>query len=49
MNDGRWIPQLGYGVWQVPAEDTAPLVEHPLKTGSRAIDTAAAYRTFVMP
>src|ERR1700737_192026 len=44
MNDDREIPQLGYGVWLVPAEDTAPLVEHALKTGYRAIDTAAAYR-----
>jgi diketogulonate reductase-like aldo/keto reductase len=44
MNDGRQIPQLGYGVWLVPAKDTAALVAHALKTGYRAIDTAAAYR-----
>lgn len=43
MNDGRSIPQLGYGCWQIP-EDKAPgLVGAALKAGYRLIDTAAAY------
>jgi 2,5-diketo-D-gluconate reductase A len=38
------IPQLGFGVFQVPPEDTADVVTHALDTGYRHIDTAAAYR-----
>jgi diketogulonate reductase-like aldo/keto reductase len=38
------IPQLGFGVFQVPPEDTAEAVERALATGYRHIDTAAAYR-----
>ena len=43
LNDGRRIPQLGFGVFKVPAEDTAEAVLHALRTGYRLIDTAAAY------
>jgi 2,5-diketo-D-gluconate reductase A len=42
--DGRTIPQLGFGVFQVPPEDTAEAVAHALRTGYRSVDTAAAYR-----
>ena len=38
------IPQLGFGVFQVPPEDTADVVPRALETGYRHIDTAAAYR-----
>jgi 2,5-diketo-D-gluconate reductase A len=44
FNDGHSIPQLGFGVFQVPPEDTADVVRHALKTGYRHIDTAAAYK-----
>jgi diketogulonate reductase-like aldo/keto reductase len=44
LNDGSRIPQLGFGVFQVPPEDTAEVVLHALRTGYRLIDTAAAYR-----
>jgi 2,5-diketo-D-gluconate reductase A len=44
MNDGRQIPQLGFGVFQVPAEEVADAVACALKTGYRSVDTAAAYR-----
>src|ERR687886_747037 len=44
LNDGHWIPQLGFGVFQIPPEDTAVAVAHALRTGYRSIDTAAAYR-----
>ena len=43
LNDGNRMPQLGFGVFQVPAEDTAEAVGHALRTGYRLIDTAAAY------
>ncbi len=43
MNDGHEIPQLGFGVFQIPPEDTTDAVAHALKTGYRHIDTAAAY------
>jgi 2,5-diketo-D-gluconate reductase A len=43
LNDGNRIPQLGFGVFQVPAEETAEAVRHALETGYRLIDTAAAY------
>ncbi|HEX3874664.1 MAG TPA: aldo/keto reductase [Solirubrobacteraceae bacterium] len=38
------IPQLGFGVFQVPPKDTAEVVTHALSAGYRHIDTAAAYR-----
>ncbi|KAA9151356.1 aldo/keto reductase [Amycolatopsis acidicola] len=44
LNNGVAIPQLGFGVYQVPAEDTAQVVQTALETGYRSIDTAAAYR-----
>jgi len=44
LNDGREIPQLGFGVFQIRPEETADAVAHALDTGYRAIDTAAAYR-----
>jgi 2,5-diketo-D-gluconate reductase A len=43
LNDGEQIPQLGFGVFQVPPKDTAEAVTHALLTGYRHIDTAAAY------
>jgi diketogulonate reductase-like aldo/keto reductase len=43
LNDGNRIPQLGFGVFQVPAEETAEVVGHALATGYRLLDTAAAY------
>ena len=43
LNDGNRIPQLGFGVFKVPPEDTAEAVAHALRTGYRLIDTAAAY------
>jgi diketogulonate reductase-like aldo/keto reductase len=37
------IPQLGFGVFQVPPEDTVAVVAKALETGYRHIDTASAY------
>jgi 2,5-diketo-D-gluconate reductase A len=44
LNDGTTIPQLGFGVFQIPPEDTAAAVTHALEAGYRHIDTARAYR-----
>lgn len=44
LSDGSTIPQLGFGVFQVPPEDTAEVVTRALLAGYRHIDTAAAYR-----
>jgi 2,5-diketo-D-gluconate reductase A len=44
LNDGVSIPQLGFGVFQVPPEDTERAVTDALEAGYRHIDTAAAYR-----
>ena len=38
------IPQLGFGVFQVPPKETAAAVGRALAAGYRHIDTAAAYR-----
>jgi 2,5-diketo-D-gluconate reductase A len=44
LDDGVEIPQLGFGVFQVPPEDTQQAVEVALEVGYRHLDTAAAYR-----
>jgi 2,5-diketo-D-gluconate reductase A len=38
------IPQLGFGVFQIPPQDTAEITTRALLTGYRHIDTASAYR-----
>lgn len=43
LNDGTTIPQLGFGVWQVSADDIVPSVTKALEVGYRHIDTAAIY------
>lgn len=43
LSDGITIPQLGFGVYQVPPADTQRSVELALAAGYRHIDTAAAY------
>lgn len=43
FNDGRTIPQLGLGVWQVADEIAADVVRTALETGYRHIDTARIY------
>ena len=43
LNDGHTIPQLGLGVFQVPAGDTARVVGEALEIGYRHVDTAQMY------
>ncbi|MFG1927647.1 aldo/keto reductase [Cryptosporangium sp. NPDC048952] len=44
LNNGVQIPQLGFGVWQVPPDEAVEPVRTALETGYRHIDTAAAYQ-----
>ena len=43
LNDGRSIPQLGFGVFKVPRDDARMVVGQAIKAGYRSIDTAAIY------
>jgi 2,5-diketo-D-gluconate reductase A len=43
LNNGVEMPQLGFGVWQVPDAEATTAVAEALKAGYRSIDTAAAY------
>jgi 2,5-diketo-D-gluconate reductase A len=43
LNNGVEMPQLGYGVWQVPDDEAEPTVGTALQAGYRSVDTAAAY------
>jgi len=43
LNNGVTIPQLGFGVFQVPQGETQRVVEDALEAGYRHIDTAAGY------
>lgn len=43
MNNGLQIPQLGFGVFLVPPEETQQAVTEALKAGYRLIDTAQGY------
>src|SRR4051812_8634266 len=43
LRDGEHIPQLGFGVFQVPPEDTADVTTRALLAGYRHIDTAMIY------
>lgn len=43
MNDGRTIPAIGFGTYQVPPADAARLSREALDAGYRLIDTAAFY------
>jgi 2,5-diketo-D-gluconate reductase A len=44
LHDGIEIPQLGFGVFQIPPAETQAAVESALEAGYRHIDTAGAYR-----
>ncbi|MFE6281902.1 aldo/keto reductase [Streptomyces sp. NPDC057877] len=43
LNNGVAMPQLGFGVWQVPDTEAEQAVATALEAGYRSIDTAAAY------
>jgi 2,5-diketo-D-gluconate reductase A len=43
LNTGTRMPILGFGVYQIPAEETERAVADALAAGYRLLDTAAAY------
>ena len=43
MNDGRSIPVIGFGVWQVPDDVVVDATLKALEVGYRHIDTACVY------
>ncbi|MFG2981560.1 aldo/keto reductase [Streptomyces sp. NPDC048258] len=43
LNNGTLMPQLGFGVWQVPDAEAEQTVSTALEAGYRSIDTAAVY------
>ena len=44
LKNGIEMPVLGFGVYQIPADDTEQAVSDALAVGYRHIDTAAAYQ-----
>lgn len=47
LNNGVVMPQLGFGVWQVPDDEATATVATALEAGYRSIDTAAIYENEV--
>lgn len=43
LNNGVRMPQLGFGVFQLPPEETVTAVRQAIDAGYRSIDTAAMY------
>lgn len=43
LNNGTLMPQLGFGVWQVPDDEAERVVGTALEAGYRSVDTAAVY------
>lgn len=43
LSDGRTIPQLGFGVWQIPEAQTASAVASAIEKGYRLLDGAFVY------
>ena len=43
LNNGLEMPILGFGVYQVPKEETEQVVSQAIKAGYRLFDTAQAY------
>ncbi|MEV7866183.1 aldo/keto reductase [Streptomyces sp. NPDC088124] len=43
LHNGIEMPQLGFGVWQVPDSEATQAVTTALEAGYRSIDTAAVY------
>ncbi|QUH03730.1 aldo/keto reductase [Saccharopolyspora erythraea] len=44
LNSGARMPQLGFGVYQLAADEATEAVSTALRAGFRSIDTATAYR-----
>ena len=44
LASGVRMPQIGLGLWQTPADETATVVADALEAGYLAVDTAASYQ-----
>src|ERR1700759_1241905 len=44
LNSGHKMPQLGFGVFQIPNDETERAVSTAFEAGYRSIDTAAMYQ-----
>ena len=44
LNNGVTMPQVGFGVYQIPSDQTAEIVSSALEAGYRSIDTATLYQ-----
>ena len=44
LNDGRALPQLGFGTWQIEEGNAADAVRIAVDVGYRMVDTAAVYQ-----
>ena len=42
LNNGVMMPAIGFGVYQIPVDETERIVSEALETGYRMIDTAAS-------
>ena len=49
LNNGVDMPQLGFGVFQVPDDETTAAVSAALAAGYRSIDTAPSTETKKAP
>ena len=43
LNDGTTIPQIGFGLWQVPPAEAEAATSEALSVGYRHVDSAAVY------
>jgi 2,5-diketo-D-gluconate reductase A len=43
FNDGHTMPQLGFGLWQVPNVQAADVTGQAIRAGYRMVDSASAY------
>ena len=43
LNNGVMMPAIGFGVFQIPANETERVVTDAIKVGYRMFDTASAY------
>lgn len=43
LNNGVMMPAVGFGVYQIPVEETERCVSDALEVGYRMIDTASSY------
>ena len=44
LNDGRTMPQLGFGTFKIPQDDAERAVRQAVECGYELVDTAAIYR-----